>query len=100
MMPAAAVLAAAAVILRGHLWYQARYQPWSVSEQVRRTRWIVIAAEAGLGLLLAAAGALVVTAQPLIATMLFVGALGLILAMAFIEPATARAAFPDPAGRS
>jgi hypothetical protein len=99
MMPAAAVLAAAAVILRGHLWYQARYQPWSVSEQVRRTRWIVIAAEAGLGLLPAAA-ALVVTAQPLIATMLFVGALGLILAMAFMEPATARAAFPDPAGRS
>jgi hypothetical protein len=100
MMPAAAVLAAAAVILRGHLWYQARYQPWSVSEQVRRTRWIVIAAEAGLGLLPAAAAALVVTAQPLIATMLFVGALGLILAMAFMEPATARAAFPDPAGRS
>lgn len=99
MLPAAAVLAAAAVILRGHLWYQARYQPWSVGEQERRTRWIVVAAETGLCLLLAAIGALVVTVQPLVATLLFVGALGLILALVFIEPATARAAFPEAARR-
>jgi hypothetical protein len=93
LLPAAAVLAATAVILRGHWWYQARYQPWSVIDQGRRTRWLVVPAETGFALLLAAAGALVVAAGPLVATILFVGAVGLILSLAFIEPATARAAF-------
>ena len=88
-----------ASILRLHLWFTSRTDPGGFPGHLRAERTWVVAADLLFGSSLAALGVLVGDARMSLAVALVTAGVGSAVVSLFVEPATARAAFPT-AGRS
>jgi hypothetical protein len=83
-----------ASILRLHLWFTLRTSPAEFTRQRHNERWWIHLADALFVSSLMAMGALVADSQMALAVLLVSVAIGAAVIAAFIEPSTARAAFP------
>ena len=84
-----------ASILRLHLWFTSRTSPGELAAQLRRERPWILAADGVFALSLIVSGVLIGEDAEAFAVLLLAVGVGAWVISLFIEPSTARAAFPE-----